>query len=288
MPLTVKHEEVSPQLAHQYLGMSSGNRSINADSVLSLAVAMETGRWDADASELVFDDSGALVDGHHRLHAVAAYDKPVRMLVKRGVSKSARGVIDTGRSRNIADLFNMYRPDSGQYITQKKSALASCIELLVPGRPPVIRTLDAFDAWMRQFHEGIAAVFAIVSKAEARQFRKGPITGAFAFAHKINPRKVEAFLVRMVEGVNLRKNEPALTLRSFLSSSTPTGRRAVAERRVASRKVLSAIHAELRGLDYGKVQSGATAVAYFRTAYDAKATERLVGLWTHPAVEAEH
>lgn len=39
MAVTLKIEEVSPALAHEYLSKSIGNRHLNADFVLSLAVS---------------------------------------------------------------------------------------------------------------------------------------------------------------------------------------------------------------------------------------------------------
>jgi len=274
MVLSVKHEEVSPALAHSYLAKSAGNRQLNSDYVLSLAVAMESGKWDADASEIVFDEDGAMVDGHHRLHAIVAYGKPVRLLVKRGVSKSARGVIDTGRTRTIRDLFVMFRSGS-DYLSVRKAALVCCVSLIVPGRGPSIRTLDAYDSWMRQFKEGIDAAVEIgrAGGSAGSHLRLGPVAGAFAFAHKMNPKKVEAFMLKVRDGVELSRAEPAYTLRALLLNPNQRGGNQGSDRQALSRKVLQATHADIRGREYKKAQAG-------QEGLDGKAIEKLVGLWT--------
>lgn len=280
MAFSVKHEEISPQTAHEYLSKSVGNRKLNTDYVLSLAVAMEQDKWDDSASEIVFDEAGALIDGHHRLHAIVAFDRPVRMLVKRGVSKAARGLIDTGRTRGIADLMTMFRPGS-DYVTTRRAALTTCVSLLVGGRrPPAIRTLDHYDTWMRNFRDGIDATVKLIVDMGARPaFRVGPVLGAFAFAHKLNPSKVEKFITRTIDGVGLTRGEPAYTLRDLLLSGQPTNRAGVERLRLA-RKVLNVVYADLKNSPLSKVQDGEKGLIHFRTAYDGKAIERLTQLWT--------
>ncbi len=250
--LTCKHEEISHALAQKYLAQSAGNRRINNGYVLALAAAMETNKWDPDASEIVFDDSGELIDGHHRLHAVMRSGKAIRMLVKRGVNKGARGFIDTGRTRNIRDLFAMFRPELG-YVNNRKSALTVCIGLVTGGKPPVVRTLSDYDTWMKLFADGIDAVINIVGPGNGanRYFCTGPVVGAFAFAHKTHPKKVEAFLNKSYEGLGLKRGEPATTLRNLLINGGPSiSSGGSTERQRVSKKVLSAIHADLKGLEH--------------------------------------
>lgn len=294
MTVTFRHEDISPALAHTYLGQTAGNRPLETkpalDHVLSLAVAMEQGKWDESASELVFDCQGKLIDGHHRLHAVVKYGGTVRMLVKRGVSLATRGLLDTNRVRTIRDMHVMFR-GGVEYLSQRKASLITCIGLVVPGRPPNIRTLDAYDSWMRQFKEGIDAavnIGRVYVRDGSPGIQTGPVSGAFAFAHKTNPRKVEAFMARVRDGVDLQRDEPAYTLRGLVNAPTRSGLKknnGGSDRRALARKVLGAIYADLRGTRYGRAQAGEEAQNYFRTAYDTKAIDRLVSLWTHDAVE---
>ncbi len=282
--LTCKHEDIVPTKAHEYLAKSIGNRKLNQDYVLTLAIAMESGKWDDSASEIVFDEDDALIDGHHRLHAIISYGQSVRMLVKRGVSKSARGIIDTGRTRNIRDLMTMFRPEA-TYVTQRKTALTTCVRLIIPDAPP-IRTLDAYDTWYRQFKEGIDVTVELVHQGvsgSGSPLRLGPVMGALAFAHKINPKKVEGFTTKLRDGVGLGRHEPAYTLRNLLYRPALSARRGNggSDRLVLARKVLNACYADLRGREYRTAQDGRDGVEYFRTAYDGKSISRLVELWTH-------
>lgn len=73
--MKVQIEEVSPSQATEWLKLSKGNRRINEGYALSLAVAMDQGAWVPEASDVVFDEAGALIDGHHRLTAVGIFGK---------------------------------------------------------------------------------------------------------------------------------------------------------------------------------------------------------------------
>lgn len=286
--MKVAIEEVSPAMARDWLAKSKGNRALNENYVLSLAVAMSEGKWLPDASEVVFDTDEALIDGHHRLSAVVLHEKPVKMAVKRGVQTAARNVIDTGRTRSMSDLLGMYR--SVDYANHRRAALNICVFLLVgvgkdASKMPSIRTLDAFDSWMRHFKDGIDwAVTATrssgVASINANAFTRGPVLGAFAFAHRFNPDGVSKFHRSAIMGENLRAGDPALTLRNFVLG-TDRGRNGMAAtgRRDIAFKTLSAIHADLSGVQMAKLMVNSHALPFFRSAYKGRTVDKLVEPW---------
>lgn len=289
--MKVQIEDVSPAVASEWLALSKGNRKLNGDYVLSLAVSMEQGGWVPEASEVVFDSAGALIDGHHRLSAVVTLGKSLKMAVKRGVPVEARSVIDTGRTRTMSDLLGMYR--SVDYPHQRRAALNACTMLLVgigsgSGHQPLIRTLDAYDSWTRHFREGIdwsiGATFGSgVAAASSRPFGVGSVLGAFAFAHKANPEGVAAFHGRCVRGEGLQAGEPALTLRNFVLISSNGGIRtgmAASSRRETALKVLAAIKADLEGQSMARLMVNSHALPFFRAAYRGRAVDKLVEPWS--------
>src|SRR5882724_12528290 len=54
------------------------------------------------------DHEGRVRDGQNRLHAIVRAGIPVRSVVARGVSEDAFDVMDTGRSRNAADVLHIH------------------------------------------------------------------------------------------------------------------------------------------------------------------------------------
>lgn len=282
--MKVQIEEVSPSQAEAWLKLSKGNRAINQNYVLSLAVALEEGRWVPEASDVVFDSTGALIDGHHRLHAVMAYEAPAKLCVKRGVPPEARNVIDTGRTRNIPDLLAMYR--TVEYANWRRSSLNMSVRLLMGnGTAKVqIRDLNAWDNWMKVFREGIDWVIgstlqADLSKVSSTSFGTGPILGAFAFAHKLNPEGVAKFHTAAVRGEGLANGDPALTLRNAVLHERGTRNLGGQGRWAIAIKTLCAIYAELHGQKMHRLNANSEALPFFRSAYKSRSVAALVEPW---------
>lgn len=294
--MKVQIEEVSPEMAKQWLKLSKGNRKLSENYVLTLAISMESGGWVPEASEVVFEESGALIDGHHRLSAVEMYGKPVKMAVKRGVPPEARSVIDTGRTRSMTDLLSMYR--SVDYANWRRAALNTCVDLLVgvgqdSHKRPQIRTLDAYDQWMRQFKDGIDwAIQATMRDSGAAQmsvkaFSVAPILGAFAFAHRASPAVVAQFHGLAIRGEGLAAKTAALTFRNYAIGDarlTRSRRMPARGRREAAIKTLCAIHAHMMGFAIAKLQTNSMALPFFRAAYKGRAVDKLVEPWETPEV----
>ncbi len=291
--MSVKMEEITPKVAESMLKQSKGNRRLNEGYVLTLACAMESGTWQPEAGEIVFDSTGALIDGHHRLNAIAVFGRPVAVLVKRGVDPAVRNVIDTGRTRSLSDLMTMYRP-GGEYVSVRRAMLQACLDLYVgeSRSKPQLRTLDVFDQWHKQFREGIDWVIEAIGGAglpnhAVQPFRVGPVAGAFAFAHKTNPAKIEAFVLRCLNGVSLSAGEPALTLRNLVLARR-SGRGDAGARKDLMLKVLGATWAHLRGEGrYTKAQTNSGAVLYFRQAYGGRALVRLARPWSAGKIDQQ-
>ena len=93
-------EEITPEVATQYLAMSKGNRKLSTGAVNSYARDMKSGAYDLTHQGIAFFDDGSLADGHHRLEAIKKSGVTVQMLVVRGVARSKN--IDRTRPRTIA------------------------------------------------------------------------------------------------------------------------------------------------------------------------------------------
>lgn len=282
MAFQCRVETITVKKAEELLLSSAGNRKISERAVLALAVEMDSGRWNPLASELVLDTEGHLIDGHHRCHAVKVNDKPIDMLVKRGVDPSARNVIDTGRSRSMTDLLHMYRSDT-DYPGNRKACLSVCLSLLFGNsKVPPLRTLDAFEMWSKPFATGIdwavrAHLIEGVPTIVQVRLRYAPVAGALAFAHRTNPEVIEAFYRRVALGIGLDISEPAYVLRNLAISETRDNGHTV--RKLMSEKVLNAALAYIDGRTLKKLQSGDIGPKHFRRAYDIRSIDKLMRPW---------
>jgi len=113
-------EQVSPEIATDYLSTSNGNRRISPGRVDAYARDMQMRRWYIGET-IKFDNDGSLIDGHHRLNAVIAYGSSVPMLVTRGLPPESIRGIDLGQARNAAQISKFMGEVFGrQYFTVAK------------------------------------------------------------------------------------------------------------------------------------------------------------------------
>lgn len=95
-------EKITPEKASEYLSQNSVNRNISVNTVDKYADDMKNGAWQLNGQPIVFGASGRLLDGQHRLSAIAKSGVPVMVAVVRGVDDSV-SVYDVGRARNVLD-----------------------------------------------------------------------------------------------------------------------------------------------------------------------------------------
>lgn len=277
--MSLKEEDISPNLATQMLATSYGNRPISQPAVLEYAVVMDSGKWSPTASKIDIDLRDRLVNGHHRLMALVLCNKTIRMLVHRGVPVEDREVIDTGRSRSLNDLTSMYtrRVNAHNY----NAALNICCNLVSRQafRRPKLRTLDTASRWAKLFEDGLEYVVpSVVAPGVGRsnKFRNGYVSGAFAFAYKRNPSATKSFLKATMLGENIDSSMPAYTVRSVLLNDTKgrlTGGGGVPE---ITFKILSGLYATIKGQSYRTGQAGREGYLYFLEAYDNAQVKNLM------------
>lgn len=101
-------ETITPQLAENILATNhQKQRNASASHVLHLANQIASGQWVMNGEPIIIDDSGNLLDGQHRMMAVIQAQKPVEMLVVRGMTPCALPTINTGKPRSPGDTLRM-------------------------------------------------------------------------------------------------------------------------------------------------------------------------------------
>ena len=99
---------VTPEVAGTVLHNKPGwQRKISELSVERYATDMANGQFRFNGATVCFDDADHLIDGQHRLHAIAQTGESMIMLFVFGLRSQAIGAIDTGRKRRFADWLAM-------------------------------------------------------------------------------------------------------------------------------------------------------------------------------------
>ena len=107
--LSTNLEMITPELARALL-KSDGNRPFRRALALRYDESMNRGAWTINGESIKIGESGRLLDGQHRLHAVILHGRPVEMLVTRGIVNEQQAFLtmDSGSKRKTADrLYGM-------------------------------------------------------------------------------------------------------------------------------------------------------------------------------------
>ncbi|MDQ3028992.1 MAG: hypothetical protein M3R09_02960 [Actinomycetota bacterium] len=118
---------ITPEMAKKWLTQNTHNRNLRDRVVKGYAADMLNGDWVEDGQSLKFakgDDillndpritGGVLLDGQHRLSAVAEANIIVRMLVVSNLSQTAQDTMDTGARRSLGDVLKLHGEE--HYVT---------------------------------------------------------------------------------------------------------------------------------------------------------------------------
>jgi hypothetical protein len=100
-------EIVTPAKAITWLENAARNRNVSDPTVRRYGMDMQAGRWTLNGQGIVFSVEGKLLDGRHRLTAIAATGCEVPMLVVRGAKPESFETMDSGRGRTLANTLGI-------------------------------------------------------------------------------------------------------------------------------------------------------------------------------------
>lgn len=107
---------ISPVVATEMLKRNVGNRRLNVNHVKDLANQMKKGNWMFDGQPIRMTESGAVLDGQHRLNAIIKSKIPQDFLIISGINSEAFKVMDTGRLRNAGDVLGIKGYENSAHI----------------------------------------------------------------------------------------------------------------------------------------------------------------------------
>ncbi len=144
--LEVTIEQITPNMAKEMLEFNTHNRKVRERLVQVYASAMRNGDWRLNGETIIFDKTGRLQSGQHRLLACIDAGVPFWSIIVRGADPAALFTLDTGSKRQLSDALTL-RGEMGV------STLAAAIVYrwryengLMPGAPtpPSVPMLLAF------------------------------------------------------------------------------------------------------------------------------------------------
>lgn len=219
----VSLELISPDRARQWLDRGGLNRKLNEQRVGILAAAIRRGEWQITGDSIKLDASGRVRDGQHRLAAIAI-SQAVQSLVVFGVAESAFDVMDTGRSRSIADVVGMRG-------YADRNSLSAAVRSLI-----MIETVGRLESGTNEARGHVTSATTLaylrdhpdvepaLRRAEALRKEVAGSPGLWAallvLFGRLNPAATEMFEEAMMTGAGLDKGSPLLVLRNRLTGNS--------------------------------------------------------------------
>lgn len=213
--VTVERITLTPEQAAEWLEQYKGpNRRISENRALQYQADMESGRWHFDAMPIRISDEDKILDGQHRLTALAnatGVAEPLEFLVIRGLPADSQLVMDQGGARTAGQQLglkgvkdpNVVASMVKSYLDWKNNRLFYSTTRASTTKPEAVEwALDHSDLIQQVFDTEFRRVDAPAS-----------VVGSFALATiQFAPNRTAQFLHALATGTGLPENSPILAL----------------------------------------------------------------------------
>lgn len=105
--MNITTQLVTPEMARQWLQANSNNRRIKKSLVARIKADIESGNWQMTHQPIALAEDGQLLDGQHRLAAIAASGMVVPLMVATNCPQETFAVIDSGAKRTVSDSLHV-------------------------------------------------------------------------------------------------------------------------------------------------------------------------------------
>ena len=211
--------EVTPELAEEWLKDHKNIRGWKDYRSRQYAKEMANSKWQLNGTTIKFDNSGKLIDGQHRLHAIIMSKKSQVMLVCQGCTDE--GTVDTGSKRSVS----IYLNNDGVRNATKVASTLKHVFYWKKTKGWSVSSSDAlftYDA-ARILIEEIPWIEDLVSSCVGvYEFHRGSEFAAVMAAFRIegnSPDLINIFINSVGTGEGLSRRDPAYTLRKYFWES---------------------------------------------------------------------
>lgn len=221
--MIVERVILTPHDAEKLLIASLGHRqrSIRPDRVARLVRAITTGQWQVTHQAIAVDRDGVVIDGQHRLTAIAASGLDVETMIARDVDRATFGVLDTGAVRSPADVLRIsgfnntnVLAAAARYLLSYDAVVGSTDSMNVAGR--TFTTQDIVNLCEDPVR-GPLLVNSLLHPGYGTFF--GPLI-VLMKESPVDDGLCLEFTERLRDGTNLGPGSPILALRRFLMQDT--------------------------------------------------------------------
>lgn len=221
--------EIDASAAQKILDKKTKNRPLMESSARRLARSIDRGEWVTNGESVIFDASGNLMDGQHRMRAIVLANRPIVtycVFLQRS-REAAFDTIDLGSIRKVSDMIaldghSLYRQCAAvarllhayEFMVSNEASGLSCATGGNQGAAPSSTAMKRFYE-QNQVEIDAATAFVSPFKKQLTGFIPESIVGfATLMARRYDPVKAGRFIEAVVTGENLSKTSPIWLLRT--------------------------------------------------------------------------
>lgn len=219
----IRRMEITPEAATNLLQFNTANRHLTQSTVDRYADMMRQGLWHYDASPIRFSRTNKLLDGQHRLWAVVESGTTQEFLVVTGLPDESFITMDTGKSRNFADILSIEFPDLATSFTHAAAATNLITKWQAGTRGKNLRSSHGnlgSQTNLEFFRENQEAILLTARRSRSVASGIPNLTSTVVALmiwvfDEIDADDSEFFFQRLADGVGLEEGSPILALRNF-------------------------------------------------------------------------
>lgn len=242
--MNVTQEVLTPTRAHELLDAAARagqpQRWLSQHRVAAMARAMESGKWRVTHQPIALDTAGVLIDGQHRVAAVAASGIAQTMLIAYDVAPDTFDVIDTGKARTAADTLHIAGYASANQVAAAARMLLAYdkVKGTTATLGSVTRDFDSVDVHRLVDSERGDLILAAVPQASriaaawGRYGTRSWLGAACTLLAEspVHPDIAREYLDKLAHGDQLAPSSPILALRRWAMSDTGLARQQTGQR----------------------------------------------------------
>lgn len=204
MAVVLDRETISPKQARAYLEANVHNRNLREGRVQALAGAIHRGEWRETGDPIKFNGDGSLIDGQHRLAAIAKAGRRVTVWVARGVEEQVQEVVDTGSKRTLGDMLKLRGYENWNNLASATRSLWLYKKHGFPvtdggWAPPTAQELLRLVELEKQLPEFVVKMNALSRRDPALRLPHGATTAMWmVFSKKASPEDADAFFDQLL------------------------------------------------------------------------------------------
>jgi hypothetical protein len=216
--ITVELVDISPALAAEMLLSNfENNRPIGDIAVEKWKREMQSNRWIISPQGIMFDTSGRLIDGQHRLKAITLCGQDVPVIVFRNVAPEAIEVLDKGKFRSYHTVLQIAGRKDDATIHSAVRLIANLVNgfhrSYTPNNLDLLKNvIDEHGVVLRNLRSACASGRSSAPYAKGSNFLFASFLGA-----TVNPEATYTFIEKFKTGLEIKKDEPVGVLRDYIS-----------------------------------------------------------------------